>query len=102
MRRGEFKARAAPTPRRARVASPRRTDTVAEARPSLPLTLPEDLLDMDAEEFRRVLADVIRDELGVGEADIAGRWEGGEVILKPGKDGLRRSASRWSRSSTKW
>jgi hypothetical protein len=32
---------------------------------------------------------VIRDELGVGEADIAGRWEGGEMILKPGKDGVQ-------------
>ena len=44
---------------------------------------------MDAEEFRRVLADVIRDELGVSEVEMAGRWEGGEMILKPGKEGLQ-------------
>ena len=44
---------------------------------------------MDAEEFRRVLADVIRDELGVTEVEIAGKWDGGEVILKPGKEGLQ-------------
>ncbi len=31
---------------------------------------------MDADEFRRVLADVIRDELGVSAVDMAGRWEG--------------------------
>ncbi|MBV9949518.1 MAG: hypothetical protein JOZ69_21930 [Myxococcales bacterium] len=54
-----------------------------------PLTLPEELLDMDADEFRRVLTEVLRDELGVGEAQIAGRWEGGEMILKPGRDGLQ-------------
>jgi hypothetical protein len=44
---------------------------------------------MDADEFRRVLADVIRDELGVSEVELAGRWEGGEVILKPGKEGTQ-------------
>jgi hypothetical protein len=44
---------------------------------------------MDAEEFKRVLSQVIRDELGVGEVELAGRWEGGEMILKPGKDGLQ-------------
>lgn len=44
---------------------------------------------MDADEFRRVLADVIRDELGVSEVELAGRWEGGEVILKPGKEGVQ-------------
>jgi hypothetical protein len=32
---------------------------------------------------------VIRDELGVGEIDLAGKWEGGEMILKPGKEGLQ-------------
>jgi hypothetical protein len=53
------------------------------------LLLPEDLLDMDADEFRRVLAEVIRDELGVSEVEIAGRWEGGEVVLRPGKDGMQ-------------
>jgi hypothetical protein len=54
-----------------------------------PLSLPEDLLDMDADEFRRVLADVIRDELGMSEIEIAGRWQGGEMILKPGREGLQ-------------
>ena len=44
---------------------------------------------MDEESFRRVLSEVLRDELGVGESNIAGKWEGGEVILKPGKEGLQ-------------
>ena len=52
-----------------------------------PITLPEDLLDMDADEFKRVLRTVIQEELGTGEVDLGGRWQGGEVILKPGKEG---------------
>jgi hypothetical protein len=51
--------------------------------------LPEELYDMNADEFREVLREVIRDELGVGDASIAGKWDGGEVILKPGKEGLQ-------------
>ena len=44
---------------------------------------------MDIGEFRRVLREVLSDELGVGEAEIGGRWEGGELILKPGKAGTQ-------------
>ena len=44
---------------------------------------------MDAETFRKVLSEVIRDELGVGDVSIAGKWDGGEVVLKPGKAGLQ-------------
>ena len=90
VRKGEFKARP-PEARRATrtrrtVRTPSGETTIIER---APLELPEDLLDMDADEFRRVLADVIRDELGVGEIEMAGRWEGGEMILKPGKPGLQ-------------
>ena len=53
----------------------------------LPIELPEELLDMNADEFREVLREVLRDELGMSNAPIGARWEGGEVILKPGKDG---------------
>jgi len=49
--------------------------------------LPEELLDMNADEFREVLREVIRDELGVSNTPIGARWEGGEVIMKPGKEG---------------
>ena len=44
---------------------------------------------MDADEFRKVLAAVIREELGVGEIEMAGRWVGGEMVLTPGKEGLQ-------------
>jgi hypothetical protein len=49
--------------------------------------LPEELMDMDADEFKSVLRDVLRDELGVKPIELGGRWSGGEVLLKPGKEG---------------
>lgn len=58
-----------------------------QTREALEFSLPEELLDMNADEFREVLRDVIREELGVGNAPLGTRWEGGEVILKPGKEG---------------
>ncbi len=53
----------------------------------LDFTLPEELLDMNADEFKEVLREVIRDELGVGDVELGGRWQGGEVVLIPGKEG---------------
>ncbi len=44
---------------------------------------------MDADEFRRVLRTVIQQELGTSAVDLGGRWQGGEIILKPGKDGTQ-------------
>jgi hypothetical protein len=44
---------------------------------------------MNADEFRAVLREVIRDELGASEVELGARWEGGEVILKPGKEGTQ-------------
>ncbi len=55
----------------------------------LEVDLPEELLEMNADEFREVLRAVLRDELGLGEANLGGRWQGGEVILKPGKEGTQ-------------
>jgi hypothetical protein len=95
VRKGEFKARPPERTRAPRAAGPpRHVMTAGGLRPAAPSTpstlqLPEDLLDMDADEFRRVLRYVIRDELGVAEVALAGKWEGGEVVLKPGKDGLQ-------------
>jgi hypothetical protein len=74
---------------RARSGAAPRAFGPAHADEAIPLSLPEDLLDMDADEFRRVLSEVIRDELGVGEVELAGKWQGGEMILKPGKEGLQ-------------
>ena len=50
--------------------------------------LPEEIdLDMDIATFRSVLQEVLREELGLGEARIQPRFQGGELILKPGKEG---------------
>ena len=92
VQRGSFKSRPEPRPvasRRGGRSPPLARVSRADAPAAAPLTLPEDLLDMDAEEFKRVLSQVIREELGVGTIDISGRWEGGEMILKPGKEGLQ-------------
>jgi hypothetical protein len=71
---------------RPRSPSPARRATHVDDGP-LDFTLPEEITDMDAEEFRQVLRDVIREELGVSRVALGGRWEGGEMILKPGKEG---------------
>ncbi len=44
-------------------------------------------IDMDIDDFRNVLREVLREELGLGETALGERWRGGELILKPGKDG---------------
>jgi hypothetical protein len=65
--------------------APARAQTIDET----PIHIPEELLDMDADEFRDVLKRVIREELGTTAIDLGGRWQGGEVILKPGKEGTQ-------------
>lgn len=60
-----------------------------EAREPFELVIPEELLDMDADEFRHVLREVIREELGIARVELGPRWEGGEVIFKPGKEGTQ-------------
>ncbi len=88
VKRGTFKAeqpKVARTPRTRRTVSSSGEATVERA----PITIPEELLDMDADEFRSVLREVIREELGAGEVELGGRWQGGEMILKPGKEGTQ-------------
>ena len=69
----------------------RRTAARAAAPPPIArdIVIPEELLDMDADEFRNVLRSVIREELGVSRTPIGSRWSGGEMILKPGKEGTQ-------------
>lgn len=59
------------------------------ARRELEFQLPEELLDMNADEFKEVLREVLRDELGVSDVELGGRWQGGEVVLVPGKQGTQ-------------
>jgi hypothetical protein len=84
--RGSFTAKPArrppPAPR-----SPRLTDRITDVAIERVIDLPEELLDMNAEEFRAVLRQVIRDELGVATVQLGNRWEGGELVLRPGKEG---------------
>jgi hypothetical protein len=87
VKRGTFTAK--PEPRVRLPRAPRAPRVGAEPPPRVPFSfeLPEELLDMNADEFREVLREVIRDELGVADVELGGRWQGGEVILKPGKEG---------------
>jgi hypothetical protein len=59
------------------------------AEPQLPLFPLEIDIDMDIEEFRRVLRDVLAEELGVSRVEMAQRWAGGEMVLIPGKAGTQ-------------
>ena len=44
---------------------------------------------MDIDEFRKVLREVLSEELGIGDAELGGRWQGGEIVLRPGKEGTQ-------------
>jgi hypothetical protein len=94
VKRGTFTAKPQSLVRRGARSSPSRSPSASSSSSSAPrgeleFSLPEELLDMDKDEFREVLRAVIRDELGVGDAGLGARWEGGEVILKPGKEGTQ-------------
>lgn len=89
VQKGTFAGR--PAPRREVTRGSRssgaRSSTTRTADSPLPNTLPEELLDMDADEFREVLRSVLRAELSLSEVPLGNRWEGGELVLKPGKEG---------------
>jgi hypothetical protein len=89
VKRGTFTGKPAPKVRSTRASrtTPRAAREPGQAREPFEFELPEELLDMNADEFREVLREVIRDELGVADVELGGRWQGGEVILKPGKEG---------------
>ena len=44
---------------------------------------------MDQDTFRQVLREVLLDELGVREVDMGERWNGGELVLVPGREGTQ-------------
>ncbi|MBW2527219.1 MAG: hypothetical protein JRI23_23765 [Deltaproteobacteria bacterium] len=47
--------------------------------------LPQEIdIDMDIDQFRDVLRQVLAEELGVGEVELGRRWQGGELVLRPG------------------
>jgi hypothetical protein len=67
----------------------RSSDWSSSPSASVALSLPEDLLAMDADEFRSVLREVIQEELGLIDVEMGGRWQGGEIVMKPGKEGTQ-------------
>jgi hypothetical protein len=85
VKRGTFTGKPVPTPAR-RGDGPRRSRGEVQERSSVrpEVSLPEELLDMDTEEFRSVLRQVIQEELAVSPVDIGARWQGGELVLLPG------------------
>jgi hypothetical protein len=82
--RGTANVEPPPRPRAARHLSHARDIAPVRRWPELPEEVD---LDMDMDTFRAVLTEVLREELGVGELALGGRWQGGELILKPGKEG---------------
>jgi len=47
--------------------------------------LPQEIdIDMDIDEFRSVIREVLAEELGVGAVPMGRRWQGGSLVLEPG------------------
>lgn len=88
VQKGTFKASPPATTRASRGASRPRSAPGAPPQP-FDFELPEELLDMDKDEFKNVLREVLREELGVSNVALGARWEGGEVVLKPGREGTQ-------------
>ncbi len=58
--------------------------------PSPRHVIPQEIgIDMDQNEFREVLREVLLDELGVREVSMGDRWSEGELVLVPGKEGTQ-------------
>jgi hypothetical protein len=71
----------------ARTRQPRTTTpiTAQATRPELPREVG---IDMDQQEFRSVLREILLDELGVRDVELGDRWKNGELVLVPGKPGV--------------
>jgi len=83
---GALTAQARREPPARRRAGGARTTTAPETPRRPPIEIE---VDMDEETFRKVLREVIQDELSLSDAPIAERFRGGEVIVKPGKVGTQ-------------
>jgi hypothetical protein len=44
---------------------------------------------MDQDTFRQVLREVLLDELGVRDVEMGDRWNDGELVLVPGREGTQ-------------
>jgi len=61
-------------------------EPAAKPRPIIPSEIG---IDMDQETFRQVLREVLLDELGVRDVELGDRWNDGELVLIPGKEGTQ-------------
>ena len=63
-----------------------REESAGAPRPSIPSEIG---IDMDQDTFRQVLREVLLDELGVRDVEMGDRWNGGEMVLVPGREGTQ-------------
>jgi hypothetical protein len=63
-----------------------RDEPAPKPRPLIPSEIG---IEMDQETFRQVLREVLLDELGVREVELGDRWNDGELVLVPGKEGTQ-------------
>lgn len=70
---------------RAKERSARGTSSASPVVPQRTAIPQEVDIDMDQNEFRSVLREVLLDELGLRDVELGERWHGGELVLVPGK-----------------
>lgn len=76
--------------KRKKVAGAPRGYASEQREPQRKAYIPKEIgIDMDQDEFRSVLRQVIREEMGLIDSPMGDRWNGGELVLKPGKDGTQ-------------
>lgn len=73
---------APPKPRAKERASRSAAAPLLPQRPAIPNEVG---IDMDQNEFRSVLREILLDELGLRDVELGERWHGGELVLVPGK-----------------
>jgi len=62
------------------------TRSASFVRPALPREVG---IDMDQDQFRNVLREILLEELGVRDVELGDRWLNGELVLVPGKAGTQ-------------
>jgi hypothetical protein len=63
-----------------------REEPSGKARPHIPSEIG---IDMDQDTFRNVLREVLLDELGIRDVEMGDRWNGGELVMVPGREGTQ-------------
>jgi hypothetical protein len=79
---------ARPLPAPARGGRTARVGVMGASTPARRPAIPSEVgIDMDQDEFRSVLREILLDELGVRDVELGDRWQNGELVLVPGKAG---------------